>query len=919
MTAASPKLPQELDRPLTIQTGSITQGTPVNSGASRSSYEPLLKVTPPGSDKGSITQGTPVYDKKHHLLAMQQEAANKNMAYDRASAEYYRRTGEASPASASAAAQAYYAGQQVRPVGYGNETHLSSRQVLMNDFAMARSTEMQRRPDSREHHPQSPGMMPSPRSRAMDPRSGSAQLEVVRQRTAADRFEPRAPPDARGDPKADLPNMQHRGDPRSGLQDPRSLDPRAVMDPRGDPRADLRIDLRRVAPTTIERGDPRMVIDPRMHLDARSVEMRNDPRIIDSRMDPRYVAASALAAAVANRPGGYHQPIYLSSDGRYVAQSMQQRDSRSMSPPRNTPPPRSMAATTIVQPRSVAAGNLTAGAKLGQREVEIYRTHPEVTISKTNSPRHGYNEHNPLSSLVDVAVQQAKLPDTKERQMQLHHQQQQQARAASQYDRAKYEMYGESHRQEQRYANPGMPGGSSSSDPRTAPLTASSQIVQQVRAERSKQLYLLQGDRVVTAERGYPISAGSAARITSAPSEMASKSSAAQGGHLPRPPSNGGRGGDVPAVILNERSGMGHPEARTVTAASLIDAIITHSINSGPPPDGGVSMPPKQFQYRRSPGAGADQGQDGGKASPYGKMSNGPMENDRSELPKTSLTMTDHMEHLISKDLSIQPASSGSGPGDMSAADLYWKRRSYPEQLRQASAVTTGAPRNAASLVHGDERQITRVAQVISPRHNSNPGVEAISPPNSVQHHGSPPGAGDPIARFLDAQKRQLQNSDGKGGHPPGLSPLDYVKNKIVEEMKKNEGSEYVKNKIAEEMKKVEAAAAAAGAKRSLSGEGALHPSSSNNGGDRDGESPRKKMRMETHENDMPDSPGSGEMVIDETARPDSVSSHKTASPAPSSNQNSSQLPATSYGMSSSTSTSIAGNASKYEPLSDDE
>jgi hypothetical protein len=297
------------------------------------------------------------------------------------------------------------------------------------------------------------------------------------------------------------------------------------------------------------------------------------------------------------------------------------------------------------------------------------------------------------------------------------------------------------------------------------------------------------------------------------------------------------------------------------------------------------------------------------------------MDNERSELPKASLTMTDHMEHLISKDLSIQPASSGSGPTDLSAADHYWKRRAYPEQLRQASAVTTGAPRNAASLVHGDERQITRVAQVISPRHNSNPGVEAISPPNSVQHHSSPPGVGDPIARFLDAQKRQLQNSDGKGGHPPGLSPLDYVKNKIVEEMKKNDGSEYVKNKIAEEMKKVEAA----GAKRSLSGEGAQqHPSTSNNGADREGESPRKKMRMETHENDLPDSPGSGEMVIDETARPDSVSSHKTASPAPSSNQNSSQLPPTSYGLtlappSSSTSTSIAGNASKYEPLSDDE
>ena len=495
-------------------------------------------------------------------------------------------------------------------------------------------------------------------------------------------------------------------------------------------------------------------------------------------MDPRYVSAAAVAAA--SRTGGYQQ-IYLSSDGRYVAPPIQQRDSRSMSPPRNTPPPRSMSSTTIVQPRSVVAGNLTTGAKLGQREVEIYRTHPEVTISKTNSPRHGYSEQNPLASLVDVAVQQPKLPDLKERQMQLHHQQQQQARAASQYDRAKFEY--ENHRE--RF--PGNPA-----DVRGVPPASSAQIVQQVRAERSKQLYLLQGERVAN-ERAYQLTPTSAARITSAPSEMAAKSAASS---IPRPPSNGGRGGDVPAVIINERSGMGHVEGRTVTAASLIDAIITHSINSGPPPDGGISMPPKQFQYRRSPPSAADQ--EGGKASPYNKVSNGPSdEGGRSSTHDKPMTMSDHMEHLINKDLSIQPATS-SASNEVSP-DHYWKRRAYPEQLRAASAVTTGAPRNAASLVHGDERQITRVAQVISPRHStSNPGVEPISPPNSQgQSHGSPPG--DPIARFLDAQKRhqQQQAGEGKGGPQAGLSPLDYVKNKIVEEMKKGEGtSDYAKSRL---------------------------------------------------------------------------------------------------------------------------
>jgi hypothetical protein len=119
---------------LTIQTGSITQGTPVNPGASRS-YEPLLKVTPPGTDKGSITQGTPVYDKKHHLIAMQQDAASKNMAFDRPGAEYYRRVEPSAASSSSAAAQAYFASQAR---AYGSDSHISSRQVLMNDFAMAR-------------------------------------------------------------------------------------------------------------------------------------------------------------------------------------------------------------------------------------------------------------------------------------------------------------------------------------------------------------------------------------------------------------------------------------------------------------------------------------------------------------------------------------------------------------------------------------------------------------------------------------------------------------------------------------------------------------------------------------------------------------------------------------------------------------
>merc|ERR1712192_256239 len=48
-------------------------------------------------------------------------------------------------------------------------------------------------------------------------------------------------------------------------------------------------------------------------------------------------------------------------------------------------------------------------------------------------------------------------------------------------------------------------------------------------------------------------------------------------------------------------------------------------------------------------------------------------------------------------------------------------------------------------------------------------------------------------------------------------------------------------------------------------------------------ESPNKRYKRDeaSASNDMPDSPESGDMVIDESARPDSAHSQKTNSPAP--------------------------------------
>ena len=58
-------------------------------------------------------------------------------------------------------------------------------------------------------------------------------------------------------------------------------------------------------------------------------------------------------------------------------------------------------------------GGITSGKPIVTNK-EMYRGPPEVTISKTSSPRGniGYNSevaNNPLTSLVDVAVQQPKL------------------------------------------------------------------------------------------------------------------------------------------------------------------------------------------------------------------------------------------------------------------------------------------------------------------------------------------------------------------------------------------------------------------------------------------------------------------------------------------------------------------------------
>ena len=328
--ALSPKMTMSKP-PLTIQTGSITQGTPVQQQALQQRYnEPLLKMTPPearASAGGSITQGTPVFDK----------SIRRNEAY-------YPQGAPRSSASSSAS----------QNMSQFAEQHLTSRQVIMNDFAMARSNEMQsRRPDSRDSRAMSPSRMRdlSPRPRpTVDPRTG----QLLRD----------------GRPVSTDPRL----DPRyiaavASAEQHRTL---GGLEPRGDPKADFPSNK---DPRGLQRAQPAVTL-PRNY----------------------FLGPSTTVQAQS-------QQIYLTADGRYT--SSHPAASRARSPPRSTPPP---SRPSMAMP-SRQQGGITSGKPIVTKE--LYRGAPEVTISKTSSPRGqiGYSEvaNNPLASLVDVAVQQPKI------------------------------------------------------------------------------------------------------------------------------------------------------------------------------------------------------------------------------------------------------------------------------------------------------------------------------------------------------------------------------------------------------------------------------------------------------------------------------------------------------------------------------
>ncbi|KAK6640723.1 hypothetical protein RUM44_012420 [Polyplax serrata] len=222
---------------------------------------------------------------------------------------------------------------------------------------------------------------------------------------------------------------------------------------------------------------------------------------------------------------------------------------------------------------------------------------------------------------------------------------------------------------------------------------------------------------------------------------------------------------DSPSQPSRNQSNSGSQSNRgddsTMTAASLIDAIITHQINQSSSETGSQNSQNQGPATR--PGDRLFQGfhRDGppqhvetnGKVSPMKRIPS-PTERESSGKP---LTLGEHIESIITKDfnrgsypLQYHVPSEGIPLGDQ----LNWKLRRSGVPPKESEQ-----PRETHSE-KGDERQIIRIAQ-------SQPGAsksfhEPVSPPEQWGGRYYP-------------------------DKPSHLSPLDYVKNRIVEVMRTSE------------------------------------------------------------------------------------------------------------------------------------
>jgi len=310
-----------------------------------------------------------------------------------------------------------------------------------------------------------------------------------------------------------------------------------------------------------------------------------------------------------------------------------------------------------------------------------------------------------------------------------------------------------------------------------------------------------------------------------------------------------------------------------------------------------------------------------GKESPSKQPSRSPLVkegmDDRSMLMRTSPagSLQNSMDQLDRMKTEIQKHRTSPYPmmpTTASPADMheYWKRNKFaapgvdpssylsrpPSQSGSLPRPSSGGMPAPSSMGTSDERQIIRVAQNASPRSDKGgsvgggrpPGVEAISPPTSDPSRSIPnyPNFNDVNSfhqRLLaqaNAQRKQ-EGFDGKS-----IDVLEQMKRKIGEAMRHDNDGPDPRSLPGGMPSNLSMGPPN---KRPLDGEnsrgGPSNPGASGPA-DLSTESPRKRHKPDEqggsgNNQDLPDSPGSGEMVIDESARPDSAHSHKTTSPAP--------------------------------------
>ncbi|XP_018044022.1 PREDICTED: uncharacterized protein LOC108684288 isoform X1 [Atta colombica] len=219
-------------------------------------------------------------------------------------------------------------------------------------------------------------------------------------------------------------------------------------------------------------------------------------------------------------------------------------------------------------------------------------------------------------------------------------------------------------------------------------------------------------------------------------------------------------------------------DSSTLTAASLIDAIITHQINQSvenPGASGSSVNQPARAGDRLFQGFHRENQQEpnGIAHSPAGEGSGGGNGGSgNGSGGNKAITLGEHVDHIVSKDYGPPHSSYRSYTGYQISEDQ-WKRRKHNEP---------------DSVKTGDERQIIRVAQQQhtqqQQQHQSSGkqqyhSVEPVSPPEATTNHYA--------RRLYDsstATSTSGTSSNKSHSTPYDVSPFDYVKNKIVEVMR---------------------------------------------------------------------------------------------------------------------------------------